>query len=717
MTRRTARRASIIAAGALLLLAVATAGYVLVNDESRQRLILAVVPFLLGLLAAIVALWLNSDSLTYVRRSDIRKTKPSALFFWRSSRQSRPEFFRAPACFVDFQKDAIIRHPELDRILSAIRTERRGAILVEGPPAAGKSIFLQNLEYDLRSGFLRRRVYKVACKNLLEEHVDEACAEIQDKIPAGSIILIDDLHLQLLEVTNAIVAARTRDLLFVVTTRPLSNYPVAQWESIKSCEVARVHTTAQDVSASMVRRYLTAKGVCTKANIAQFHGYEHDLWILSAALESAEIGQGQVAVSIARLRDWIAAKLIGPDKPSGAAGRRSIMIILACMYRYEVTVETSYLIDAGIADDDLSALRMSGDVLGVGSAIRLHHSSLAELILSTTQALLSSAPLPSAVARLSARQRASACGPSWMDRLVADYVSTTPAVGAGVLVQVSLSSEKGMSLATGILRRTDPRKMLEEGVSHGGLPLESFGTFARVWGASGFRHRKVLSSVLRMYIDRGDERDMANPIALAWAVANLAKLDQAEAAILLPHLAELLPSCRIEDAARIATDLSYVSIDLARDAVAHLKSPSVADALMNMDAFARAMCLAKLVWVLEDLGKDMCNWSDFIAGARPESISQLLARVAWGNPHYASDLVESATVEGLAELVLHQPSFGKSTELLGLIANVNHAVGVNVAVASRLRSSLPNRRPLSGEEHCVLDWIQQGSRDFMIETI
>lgn len=678
MRSLVSRYAAILAAAVIAVAGVGVWHYLARSQLSRTvlgGLILAVVG---GVVFKIGLDWAAKKP-REVPSSAIRLTK--VAWYRRKGRAGsfgRPQFFRAPPCFVDFQQQYVVPHPLLASLQHEMASTTRGVIVVEGPPAAGKSILLRSLEFYLRTGIRRlrhRHVFLVACKDLDDEAAERMSRALREQLPRRSIVLIDDLHLHLLRLSSAASEiAREREALFICVTRPLDNYAAADSENLRAQYPILLHTTADSVSDAIIAKYLERRtgGAPHSGEIARFRPFTDDLWVLSAALESCVVGTGYLEVSHELVHGWIVNELVGTDRIEGV-GRRTVLAVLAAMYRYEVAVELDFFTEQlGVPADVLTQMVRSGDVLRQGTAIRIHHSSLAALIIRSLDADTVGARVPRKLRELEVESDS-----HWADRIVLYYVRQQRHIAGAVLVQLYRSSEDGRFLAKSILTNVEVTEVIEASVRPESLPLESLGTLARLCRASNVRVPDTLRQRVQTYA-HGETDPPSRVWALAWAVACLTELQPALAEPLIPRLAQALTRADVELVARIGTTLSYVDRGVAKLAVTDVAVDDVRAGLSHLTASTRAMVVAKLVWVSESLGAGVSDWSEIFKGASDHQLAALVGRVAWGNPAFATRLLAASDMRVLSDTLLSISDLRHQLEFVGALINVDPSSAIKV---------------------------------------
>lgn len=640
---------------------VAASGYAhhAINTNMSRQIFLAVLGATFAGVGIRSAQLLLSPRTTskVLRPSDLADTKPTRVRRKvREAQQAEPRFFRSPPYFVDFQRSYVIRRPELDALVNAVTRRWRGVIVIEGPPAAGKSTLLRSLEYELvRPRGLRRRraVTFLDLKTTPTEEIEQALAEVP-LLPKRSVLFVDDAHLALLHTGRLLQECRSRDVLLVLATRPLSNYPAEQTSPIRDQQPEVVSIAAATAADGIIDRYLNVNGLeaqATEEIRSAFAPYRQDLWLLSAALRACEVVGGTASVSVDAIHQWVVANALArTHRGDLAIDRAHILAPLAALYRFEVPVARRFLIEGLTVDPAaVDALVADGTVLALTpELLTLHHSSLAQLMIGALGSAFGRDLVPGAI-----REWATDHSAPWEDAVLGMYARSVPDRLVVTLAGVGRASAAGRSVASEVVGQLDD-DLIVRSIDLEHADVESLGTFLDLWRTT---MRPLPEAARQRVLRYADGRD-GDPRAWAWATANLALVDPDAAARFADVLASLLRTSPAPTAADIGTTLSYVSPSLARRAVATLDPVAVTASLDQMGGLLqeRAKVMAKLVWVNPSLAAAFPgSLLEMFPVPDAEELASLTSRLAWGNAEVACQLLDRCETELLATLIRDAP--------------------------------------------------------------
>jgi hypothetical protein len=683
--------------GALLVLGAAILYIKKSNDVTRGLLVAAVSVALSGIGLRIWAdvVLKPSQYLAIIRRSDLRSTRQRRLLR-RRNQYSSPKFFRAPPYFIDFQERYVVSRPELDILAKRARRTIQGLLLLEGPPASGKSVLLRALEYELtrrRYFRRRRRIYTLNLKALMPDELSSIRSDL-DGLRRRSVVLVDDVHLYLSSLGLMAQGLRGKRILLIFATRPLTNYPQEQAAAIRDMKPEACLLQPDTVADDIVQRYLQVNGVRTEGiedAQAFYQPYKRDLWALSAALEASEITEGVPVISAGKINNWLISNSLRSVKRGDRfVNRSSVLAPLAALYRFEVVVARDFLVNqVGCDLKDIQDLVSQGEIVSqTDEFYALHHSSLADLLIAALSTEEGLGMVPSSLHERARRRRI-----RWHDAAVLWHVEAVPLRAIRTIVGVARSSSSGRELALSLLRRLDMNHFIEA-IHSSATDIGTLGSFFELWHQLGRSLNANMSQELRRYVDEAPKQDT---YAWAWASYNLASISPDDATRFVDVLAKLLPSEKATTIADVGTTLSYVSPTLAARALGSLDRPSVIEALRNQSLAAEelAKVFAKLVWVDTKFASSIDRpLLEVFPSIDASTLPVVLSRLAWGNPAVAQRLLEGCEPSSLLDLLAAADHPATRYRAFASMANVSLAVA---------RSLVTHGAPLWGNEEGILE--------------
>jgi hypothetical protein len=638
-----------------LLVGVAAILYVKKSSDVTRGLLLAAVSVALStiLIRPIAdALLRPPRHFTVLKPSDVRSTRPSRLSF-RKDRYSSPQFFRTPPYFIDLQRKYVVPRPELRVLVRKVDRTPQGLLLLEGPPASGKSYLLSTLEYELTRRRLPRRrrpIYTLTLKDLTPDQLPDVRSDLA-LLRRRSVLFVDDVHLYLSPFGQVAQTLRGKRILLIFATRPLTNYPQEQAAAIRDLKPEAYSLRADDIADDIVHRFLRVNEV-REEEISRsqdlYQPYKRDLWALSTALEASRIIDGGPVISTNEINDWLIRNSLRLVEHNGRVVNRSCVLApLAALYRFEVPVVRSFLTEqVGCNFEDVRYLLRRGEIVSnTDEFYALHHSSLANLLLAALATEEGLGLVPSSLLT-----RARSTHLHWQDAAVLWQVETAPLRAVRTIVGVARSSGTGRDLALKLLRHLESSHFLEA-MQVPATDVETLGSFLRLWHELGRSLSADMTHCLRLYASEAPKQDVH---AWAWVSCNLAMISPDEAARFVDVLAQLLLLESATTVADIGTTLSYVSSSLAARALGSLDHSSVVASLraQSLPAEELAKAFAKLVWVNPAFASSIDRpLLDVFPDVDANTLPAVLSRLAWGNPEVARRLLEGCDSSRLMELL------------------------------------------------------------------
>ena len=632
------RRAALFVLSGLTLVAGAAITYSRVKGElSETVLTITVSAVLAGVLIRTLAdmVLRATEPIRVVAPSTVRSSRRRRLpFRRRDERYTSPRFFRTPPYFIDFEERYVVKRPELERVLSTIRRLSQGLVVIEGPPASGKSILMHSLEFELvgrrwLTPRRRRHLYTLALKAITSEDIGHIRSDLL-RLPTRSIVLVDDVHLYMATFGSIAQQLRGRRLLLVYATRLLSNYPREQVAAIEDQKPDIYSVSASSVADEIISRYLQANGA-EERGIPQvnhtYDPYKHDLWVLSTALEASTVADGIPTVSSQAMTQWLINNSLRLMRYGGRlTDRASILAPTAALYRFEVPIVRAFLLEQILVSvEDLEHLVTAGEILSrTDHLYTLHHSSLATLFvdaLSTDEGI--------GLVPVTLRSRAREANLRWQDAAVLWHIQSADSRAIRTIVGVARSGVRGRELALALLKRLDGRCFVDA-IDGDATDTETMGSFLELWSQL---RRPLTPQMVRRLRDYAQRAPRQSARGWAWLCCNVIRLHRELAELFVDVLAELLPTESPAIIADIGTTLSYLSPDLATRALASSDRQAIVSSLRGerLPAEEFAKVFAKLVWV--DPGFAMAldvSFLDVFAVSTATTLPMLLSRIAWG---------------------------------------------------------------------------------------
>lgn len=556
---------------------------------------------------------------------------------------ARGQFFRTPPTWTDIEEEYVIEHPALHAIHSDITTHRGDLIVLEGPPASGKSCLLFSLAYHLLADtrFRTPPVYILELK-ASRRNLDQLPTEL-DRLPRNAILLVDDVHLDPLDVVEFANVATHKPVTLVYATRPVRNYPGDLDRRLEDLARTKHSLEASAVAGAIIDRFLTAIDIPPDERervTEQCLTYQHDLYALDAALRTY---RAEHEVSDDHIHAWIADRMLGTDDYDGiTVNRGHFLIAIACLYRFEVPVTRNYLIAyLDLPEDGLDALVTAGDILApTGNKYGLHHSSVAELIVQAARG-----PAKHNVPQQ--LRTATSTSPNWPTLAVESYITEEPHLAINTLAEIANTQADGRRMAKTLLGELDPT-ILATGIDPVHTTVDNLGSFFYLYLGHDIDPPQELLDALP---DFAADCSETNPAAWGWTTNVLARLDVPAATRFGDRLGPLLADAAPELIADTLTSISYGNVQLSMDIAADIDPARVATRLdaQDLSPAVMAMIIAKLVWV--DPGRFnqiATRYATLLLDIDPPVFPMVLCRVAWGNQQSAQRMLTALPRDDLA---------------------------------------------------------------------
>lgn len=550
------------------------------------------------------------------------------------------QFFRTPPTWTDFEADYVIEHPKLDPIYSDITTNQSNLVLVEGPPASGKSTLLFSLAHRLLSDNRLRTppVYILELKTTRRNL--ETLTDDLERLPSDAILLIDDVHLEPLDIVDFAKVSDHTPATLVYATRPVRNDLNRRLDDL----AASKHTLeASDIAADIIDRFLSALDLPPDEHervAEQCLTYQHDLYALDAALRTY---RQEGDVSDAYIHEWIAVRMLGTDTYDGVTVNRGhFLIAIACLYRFEVAVTRDYLVSfVGLPEKSLQELVNAGDILTpTANMYGLHHSSVAELIIQAANGPAKHnipQPLRSEDGEL-----------DWETIAVYHYITEEPHLSVNILAEIANTQANGRRMAKTLIEEIDP-DILAIGIDPKHTTVDNLGSFFYLYLGHNIDPPASVRDPLTNFADNCVE---PNPAAWGWTTNVLARLDISAATEFGDNLAPVLADAAPELIADTLTSISYGDVEISKAIAAYIDPDHVSNRLkeQNLSPVKLAMIIAKLVWVDPDRFNSVATrFATLLLDIEPTEFPMVLCRVAWGNQPSAKHMLTALDRDDLAD--------------------------------------------------------------------
>jgi hypothetical protein len=187
-------------------------------------------------------------------------------------RDSEADLFRPEPKWIDFERGYFIERDEKKEVLSKL--QRENVHVIYGDPSSGKSHFVRYLAY-----LFLKEAYEVHILELKKEKIGEQYKKDMTILAERKrcVLIIDDAHLDVSGVDHVIDKASGKDLILIVSTRPLDiqsdAYPKSTLERIMKDERVSTELASIDIATGIVDRYSTliakGKGIEVPPNIRE----------------------------------------------------------------------------------------------------------------------------------------------------------------------------------------------------------------------------------------------------------------------------------------------------------------------------------------------------------------------------------------------------------------------------------------------------------------
>ncbi|MES3516776.1 MAG: hypothetical protein PPP58_03825 [Natronomonas sp.] len=555
---------------------------------------------------------------------------------------SSARFFRAPPTWADIEEEYVVEHPALQSVSDDITSHRGGLVLVEGPPASGKSSLLFAVAYEiLTDARIRAPPVYVLELQTTRPSFDQLRADL-DQLPNNAILLVDDVHLKPRDLVELANTAKNSATTFVYATRPTRNYPRDLDHRLNDLAGAKHTLEASDVAAEIIDRFLETLDVSPAEKeraTDRCMQYRHDLYALDAALRTYET-EGEV--SDREIHRWITDEMLADDEYGDVyVDRGPLVIAIACLYRFEVAVTLNYLVShLGLPEENVHALVGAGEILITNEdKYALHHSSIAELIIDAAHG-----PARHDIPQTFRRPDGDL---DWPAKAVLSYIDAEPHLAVEILAEIASTQAEGRRLASTLLTELDP-SILAGGIDANHITVDDLGSVLYLYlGHEIDPPPAVVDAVTEFAPDC----ETTDPAAWAWTTNVLARLDVSAASTFGTHLTPLLDGAEPELIADSLTGISYGSPELSREISAGIDPGEVGDRLAEREIspVKMAMIIAKLVWVDPDrFDRIATRFAPLLLDIDAEEFPAVLCRVAWGNQRSAKRMLLALPEEELS---------------------------------------------------------------------
>lgn len=310
----------------------------------------------------------------------------------KNNRRLKPKYFRKGGpLWIDFEKNLIYKPKQVDTIINQMAKEQ--LLVVEGPPASGKSVLLKYIGFELVTK-KRFKVYYIGLKGIksdveLEIYLDEANKIEKSK----TLFILDDYHLRVHICENFLkdyLSKGKKKNSILIGTRPISK-PIFGTSEFKIEDLKKVKISPEDASNGIIKRYLkknmNIRDEEINDKLKSFKQYEKDLWYLSWALMTVKKEEGKT-IEIRQIHEGINERIRMIDYAE------ETFYPLSILNRLEIPMEERFLVNGnyglGIEKNKLDDLILHNEILATThkgteywKGYQLHHSSLAELIFYT----------------------------------------------------------------------------------------------------------------------------------------------------------------------------------------------------------------------------------------------------------------------------------------------------------------------------------------------
>lgn len=555
------------------------------------------------------------------------------------------EFFRTPPAWVDFEENYVVDHPMLDTIFNDVTADDDGLFVIEGKPACGKSFLLYSIGKKLVSDedLSGPEASILRLKDVDRSRLDRLVDEI-NSLPEGAYVLVDDIHLEPVQLIDVAERFATQSITLVYATRPVQNFPRNQDERLESFTTKHYQIVSETVASSIVDRYLEMEELSEdelRSVRKECLKHRHDLYLLSTALLTYS-DKGEV--SDEAIYEWIADNVLDADRFSEPINPAPFLIAIACLYRFEVAVTRSFLTNfLDLSGSDLRGLVREGEVLKPsGNTFALHHSSIAQLIINTAH-YESRHSIPPKLREISRSHSM-----EWHEAAVQNYIEYEPQLAVDILAGITKTEEEGRELAHKLLERIDPT-IVATGINPSNTSVENLGSFFALYLGREDRIDDALVAELDQFAQDCDSNSAS---AWAWTTEILARLNIDAAWTFGDKLAPLLETVEPQMVADILTTISYGEIESLAESIAEdVDSKRIENQLKSTDLPPEelAKVIAKLVWVSPKQFTELAiNFDTLLLNVEPQDFPVVLCRVAWGNEDSARKMLNSLSVEKIA---------------------------------------------------------------------
>jgi len=302
----------------------------------------------------------------------------------------KPDLFRPDPKWIDFEKGYFIERDEKVKLLSKL--QRENLHIIYGDPSSGKSHFVRYLGY-----LFLKEAYEVYIlelkKGKIREQFKKDVAVLAER--RRCVLIIDDAHLDVNGVDYVLDMVRGKDLILIVSTRPLGSksdrYPKSTLERIMKDKKVSTELASMEIAPRIVVLYSTliakAKGIEVSSNIREkiVLRYGKDLWFLKWAFEAYD---GRETLPEDIIRQKIAQERF--YRYEYERGRYlynvgGIFYYISLFSMYEFPVERGFILHkVGDRKADLEKMLSSREFIEKeNNRIMLHHSSIGEIYFDT----------------------------------------------------------------------------------------------------------------------------------------------------------------------------------------------------------------------------------------------------------------------------------------------------------------------------------------------
>jgi hypothetical protein len=313
----------------------------------------------------------------------------------KTKEESTPSFLRLGGfLWVDFQNKITVERNE-EEILKRLADEN--SILLVGNQASGKSVILRSVGYKLANdGFI---VFFVDADSL---NIDLALTDIRNWDMSNVVVLVDDVHRNLITVSDFMDKAHSNNVKFVLSSRPTSFDALREGQGNRLLDLfnkrIEVRVSEQTIY-DMVVKYCKSLGVHFTRSVGGELAYFKpstdeineiiqkcgtDLWLTTYLLAAWNPKKGSIKdIAKADMYEKVYETRVSKWRIADRNSLQAMQIVCA-LYQFEIPCAEAYLVDMNL-DNSAMKLLSEGHLIRRGRYYYLHHPSVARIYLETLE--------------------------------------------------------------------------------------------------------------------------------------------------------------------------------------------------------------------------------------------------------------------------------------------------------------------------------------------